>query len=390
MSHLFANYNRLGVAFESGQGCWLKATDGREFLDFLSGIAVTSLGHAHPRMVKALQAQVSRLLHVSNLYEIPEQEKAATHLSRVCQQERAFFCNSGAEANECLIKLARRYAHEHGLPPVITVTHNSFHGRTLATVSATGNPKYQQGFEPLVPGFQFVDFNDLKAARESLEQCCAILVEPIQGEGGVIPATSDYLGGLKSLCEEQGKLLLLDEVQTGIGRTGSWLAAEHYGVKADATALAKGLGGGVPVGAVLTSEKLSQLMGPGSHGTTFGGNPLASIAISTVLEVIEEEGLLERVRTNGHLLREGLKRLAGVTEVRGVGLMLAVITEDPAAEIAERAYQRGLLVNAVRPHAVRLAPPLIITETEVEKGLEILEACLCPQSSVGAKSASSA
>lgn len=390
MSHLFANYNRLGVAFESGRGCWLKATDGREFLDFLSGIAVTSLGHSHPRLVQALQQQVGRLLHVSNLYQIPEQEKAGTLLSRVCEQERAFFCNSGAEANECLIKLARRYAHREGLPPIITVTHNSFHGRTLATVSATGNPKYQEGFAPLVEGFDFVDFNDLEAAQASLQNSCAVLVEPIQGEGGVVPAETDYLRGLQDFCRQHGRLFLLDEVQTGIGRTGRWLAAQHFGVKADAVALAKGLGGGVPVGAVLTSESLSGLLGPGSHGTTFGGNPLASVAVSTVLEVIEQEGLMERARSMGKLLREGLEALPGVEQVRGIGLMLALVTEQPAAEIVERAYQKGLLLNAVRPHAIRLAPPLVVEEEEVEKALKILEVCLCPQSSDAASSASSA
>lgn len=380
MSHLFANYNRLPVAFASGEGCHLKAQDGRQFLDFLSGIAVTSLGHSHPRLVEALQAQVGRLLHVSNLYEIPQQEAAATHLARVCEQEKAFFCNSGAEANECLLKLARRFAHEGGLEPTIVVTHNSFHGRTLATVSATGNPKYQKGFEPLVPGFKFVDYNDLEGALAALQSCCAVLVEPVQGEGGVVPAEPTFLKGLEKACKEQGKLFLLDEVQTGIGRTGHWLAAQHYGVHPHAVALAKGLGGGVPVGVVLTSGELSRLLGPGSHGTTFGGNPLASVAVSTVLEVIEEEGLLEAVSARGTYLMERLRELPGVKEVRGLGLMVALVTEEPAGDVATRAFEGGLLINAVRPQAIRMVPPLVVSEKEINQAISILKESLCPPS----------
>lgn len=376
-SKLFANYNRLEVAFESGRGSTLRATDGREFLDFLSGIAVSSLGHSHPKLVAALQEQVGRLLHVSNLYQIPEQEEAASSLTRLCEQQRAFFCNSGAEANECLIKLARKFAHQQGLSSTITVTNNSFHGRTLATVSATGNPKYQAGFEPLMPGFKFVDFNDLQAALEALKESCAILVEPIQGEGGVVPADPEFLQGLETACRDQGRLLLLDEVQTGIGRTGRWLASHHYGITPDAVALAKGLGGGLPVAAVLTSESLSQLLGPGSHGTTFGGNPLASTAAATVLKVLEEDRLLQHVQQIGAYLKERLSQLSGVSEVRGLGLMLALVTELPASVVAERAFQAGLLVNAVRPHAIRLLPPLVVTQAECDRAIAILEECLC-------------
>lgn len=381
MSKLFANYNRLDVAFDHGHGCTLYDVKGRTYLDFLSGIAVTSLGHAHPRLVEALTDQVSKLLHVSNLYKIPEQERAAEKLTEVCGFDAAFFCNSGAEANECLIKIARRFAHKNDLPTTITVAHNSFHGRTLATLSATGNPKYQENFQPLVPGFRFVDFNDLDAALEALQESCAILLEPVQGEGGVIPAQKSYLTALEKACAEQGKLFLLDEVQTGIGRTGHWLAAQHYGVKADAVALAKGLGGGVPVGAVLARQDLAELLPPGAHGTTFGGNLLASRAVLTVLEVMESEGLLEKARSRGELLRRRLRGMTGVKSVRGLGLLLAVELESgldtQASAVATHCFEEGLLVNAVRPNAIRLAPPLVVKESEIEAAATILEKAIC-------------
>lgn len=375
MSHLFANYNRLPVSFEHGEGCALTSTEGKTYLDFLSGIAVCSLGHSHPKLVAALQDQAAKLLHVSNLYGIPEQEEAASLLAQHCGQgilNKAFFCNSGAEANECLIKLARKYAHSNNLPPVITVAHNSFHGRTMATVSATGTPKYHEGFAPLVPGFQFVEFNDLEAALGALETSCAVLVEPIQGEGGVIPANPDYLKGLEQACKAQNKLLLLDEVQTGIGRTGHWLAAHHYGITPHAVSLAKGLGGGVPVGAVLAQESLAVLLTPGTHATTFGGNPLASRAVSTVLQTIEEENLLTQAEKSGAYLRGRLGGLPGVKAVRGVGLMVAAVTERAAGEIAQECFEQGLLVNAVRPNVIRLAPPLVVTPGEIDQAVSIL------------------
>ena len=376
MSTLFANYNRLPVAFASGNGCKLVDTEGKTYLDFLSGIAVTSLGHSHPRLVRALTEQVQQLLHVSNLYEIPEQESAAKKLVQLCGQEnmnRVFFCNSGAEANECLIKLARKYAHKNGLPPTIAVAKNGFHGRTMATVSATGTPKYHEGFAPLVPGFKFVDYNDLEGTLEALKDCCAVMVEPVQGEGGVICAEPDYLKGLEEACLAQGKLLLLDEVQTGIGRTGHWLAAHHYDVKPHAVSLAKGLGAGIPVGAVLAKEELAALLGPGSHGTTFGGNPLASRAVCTVLETMVAEGLLPKAKQLGSYLQEKLSTLAGVKSVRGLGLMVAFVTERPAKEVVEEAFQQGLLLNAVRPQVVRVVPPLVVTELEIDQAIKILE-----------------
>lgn len=374
MSNLFANYKRASVKFQSGSGCFLYDEGGKEYLDFLSGIAVCNLGHSHPKLVAALNAQVSRLLHVSNLYEIPEQEEAARKLVELCglNLDRVFFCNSGAEANECLIKMARKYAHAKGLSPQLVVAKNGFHGRTLATVSATGTPKYHEGFAPLVPGFKFVDYNNLDQALDALESSCGILLEPVQGEGGVIPADREYLQKLEQTCRKQGKLFLLDEVQTGIGRTGYWLAAHHYNVNPDALSLAKGLGSGIPVGAVMARKELSELMTPGSHGTTFGGNPLAATAVATVLNTIQEEGLLEHVSIVGETLQESLRALPGVKSVRGLGLMAAAITERSAAEIAEEAFQMGLLVNAVRPNALRLTPPLVVQEHHIKRAVEIL------------------
>lgn len=383
MSNLFANYNRISVAFESGLGCWLTDKSGKRYLDFLAGIAVTSLGHSHPRLVSALTEQASRLLHVSNLYEISQQEAAATSLVANCAPgllDKVFFCNSGAEANECMLKMARRYAHENELPPVVTVFHNGFHGRTLATVSATGTPKYHEGFSPLMPGFLFADFNDLESALACLESSCAVLVEPIQGEGGVLPATVEFLQGLERACQEQNKLLLLDEVQTGIGRTGEWLAAHHYGVRPHAVSLAKGLGGGVPVGAVMARTELAELLGPGSHGTTFGGNPLACAAVLAVLETISEEALLENARAMGQYLREKLSGLPGVSEVRGVGLMLAVVLEGEAGEVVSECFERGLLINAVRPQVLRLVPPLVVSRDDIDQAIDILEGVLCRNS----------
>jgi acetylornithine/N-succinyldiaminopimelate aminotransferase len=381
MSQLFANYNRLPVAFKSGLGCELYDTEGKSYLDFLAGIAVTSLGHSHPSLVNALTHQVSQLLHVSNLYEIPQQEDAAEKLTKHCGAgvlDRVFFCNSGAEANECVIKMARKYAHQNDLPPILTVTHNGFHGRTMATVSATGTPKYHEGFQPMVEGFQFVEFNNLDESLKALETSCGILLEPIQGEGGVIPAEASYLKGLEEACREQNKLFLLDEVQTGIGRTGHWLAAHHYDVQPDAVSLAKGLGSGIPVGVVMAKESLAELMVPGSHGTTFGGNPLASRAVSTVLDTIQEEGLLDNAKIQGAYLQQRLAELKGVEGVRGLGLMVAFVTERPAAEIAQEAFQKGLLVNAVRPHVIRLLPPLVVTSKQIDRAVGILEGLLCP------------
>jgi predicted acetylornithine/succinylornithine family transaminase len=380
---LFRNYKRAPVAFSHGRGVLLYDVEGREYLDFIGGIAVSSLGHAHPALVQAISAQAARYLHVSNLYQIPEQVAAAERLVAASGLDRAFFCNSGAEANEGAIKLARKRgkavrgpgAHE------ILVTHNSFHGRTLATVAATGNPRYQQGFEPMPAGFRFVPFDDLEAMRAAItEATCAILVEPIQGEGGVLPPSPGYLAGLRALCDENALLLILDEVQTGIGRTGKMFAYQHAGVLPDIVTIAKGVAGGVPAGVVLATDAAAAHFVPGDHGSTFGGNALASAAIVAVLDAIELEGLLENAAVTGARLVAGLEKVRRkhpiLLEVRGAGLLVGADLSIEAAPVVEACLARGLLVNSVRPKTLRFAPPLIVSEAEVDRALEILDEAL--------------
>jgi predicted acetylornithine/succinylornithine family transaminase len=378
--YLFANYRRAPVAFARGQGVWLWDLDGNAYLDFVGGIAVSSLGHAHPALVRALCDQAARYLHVSNLYHIPEQAKAAKLLVEASELDRAFFCNSGAEANEAAIKLARKWAKSARDPGAfeIVVTHNSFHGRTLATVAATGNPRYQQGFEPLPQGFRFVPYNDLDATAQAVGAAtCAVLVEPVQGEGGVVQAEADYVAGLAELCRARNVLLILDEVQTGIGRTGAMFAFQRYGVRPDVVTLAKGLGGGVPVGAVLAREEIAEHFQPGDHGTTFGGNALSSAAVCAVLETIASDGLVANAAAMGDRLVRGLEMLARehevIEQVRGVGLLAACDLRVDAAPVVEACMGRGLLTNAVRPRTLRFAPPLVVTGAEVDRALVILD-----------------
>jgi acetylornithine aminotransferase/acetylornithine/N-succinyldiaminopimelate aminotransferase len=380
---LFRNYKRAPVAFSHGRGVSLYDLEGREYLDFIGGIAVSSLGHAHPALVQAISAQAARYLHVSNLYQIPEQVAAADRLVAASGLDRAFFCNSGAEANEGAIKLARKRgkavrgtaAHE------ILVTHSSFHGRTLATVAATGNPRYQQGFEPMPAGFRFVPFDDLEAMRAAItEATCAILVEPVQGEGGVLPPSPGYLAGLRALCDENALLLILDEVQTGIGRTGKMFAYQHAEVLPDVATIAKGVAGGVPAGVVLATEAAAAHFVPGDHGSTFGGNALASAAIVAVLDAIEREGLLENAAATGARLVAGLEKLGEkhpiLLEVRGAGLLVGADLSIEAAPVVEACLSRGLLVNSVRPKTLRFAPPLVVSAAEVDRALEILDEAL--------------
>jgi acetylornithine aminotransferase/acetylornithine/N-succinyldiaminopimelate aminotransferase len=377
---LFRNYKRAPVAFSHGRGVQLFDLEGRAYLDFIGGIAVSSLGHAHPGLIAALCDQVARYVHVSNLYQIPEQVEAARRLTSFAGLPRAFFCNSGAEANEAAIKLARKRAKSAKHPSCheILVTDNSFHGRTLATVAATGNPRYQRGFEPLPPGFQFVPFDDLDAMRNAVtERTCAVLVEPVQGEGGVLPASPGYLTGLRTLCDENGLLLILDEVQTGIARTGKMFAYQHAGIRPDVVTLAKGVAGGVPAGVVLATEEVAAHFAPGDHGSTFGGNALASAAICAVLDAIGREGLVENAQARGAQLVKGLERLRGkhpvLLEVRSAGLLIGADLSIEAAAIVEGSLARGLLVNAVRPKTLRLAPPLIVSAEEVDSALGILD-----------------
>ncbi len=375
MPHLMNTYARLPVAFTHGEGCRLYDEQGRTYLDALAGIAVNTLGHAHPRLTAALVAQAGRLLHVSNAYRILEQEALSDRLAALSGMDEVFVCNSGCEANEAAIKLARFYGHRRGIEqPAIVVMEHSFHGRTLATLSATGNYKIQVGFEPLVPGFLRVPFDDIAAIEHVAAhhpEAVAVLVEPVQGEGGVRVAHHDYLCALRRLCDQKGWLLMFDEVQCGIGRTGSWFAHQQAGIKPDVMALAKGLGSGMPIGACLAAGPAAGLFGPGNHGSTFGGNPLACTAALTTLSVIEGEDLLSRAATIGQRIRqaltEGLEGVAGVREVRGDGLMIGIELDRPAAELTKLALAEGLLINVTAECVVRLLPPLIYTAAEADE-----------------------
>ena len=378
---LFANYKRAPVAFSHGDGVFLWDQAGREYLDFLGGIAVSSLGHNHPALSDAINRQARRYLHVSNLYRIPEQERAGRRLVEATGGvlDRAFFCNSGAEAVEAAIKLVRRYAYDRdgsGDRHRIVTAEGGFHGRTLGALAATGTPAYQVGFKPLPGGFSAVPFGDLEAADAVIDDStCAVLIEAIQGEAGVIEPPPGYLEGLQSLCRERGALFVLDEVQTGIGRLGSAFGFQHYGLEPDVITLAKGLGGGVPVGAVLAREEVAAALVPGTHGTTFGGNPLACAAVTAVLRTVLDPGFLERVTRAGEYLRALLGQLGAgglVTEVRGQGLMIAIECTPAAPDVVNRCLENGLIVNAPRPHSIRMLPPLVVHDPEIERAVGIL------------------
>ncbi len=373
--HLMETYARLPVAFVRGEGAWLWDEQGRRYLDALAGIGVCALGHAHPRVTEALCRQAATLVHTSNLYRIPLQEELAARLCRLTGMERAFFCNSGAEANEAAIKLARRLGNTRGVEqPAVVVAQGAFHGRTLATLTATGNRRVQAGFEPLVPGFVRVPYNDLEALEavaRNRQDVVAVLLEPVQGEGGVVVPDEDYLPGVRALCDRQGWLLMLDEVQTGMGRTGSWLACQRQGVLPDVVTLAKALGNGFPIGACLARGAAAEVLGPGSHASTFGGNPLACAAALAVLEVMEAEALAEHAaRLGGRLLaglQEALLGRPGVLAVRGCGLMLGIELDRPCGELVMRALERGVLLNVTAERVLRLLPPLILTEEEAAR-----------------------
>ena len=375
MPHLMNTYARLPVAFTHGQGPWLYDEQGRRYLDALAGIAVNTLGHAHPDLARALSEQVARLIHVSNLYRIPEQERLSDRLAELSGMNEVFFCNSGCEANEAAIKLARLYGHQKGIEqPAIIVMERAFHGRTLATLSATGNRKTQAGFEPLVAGFVRVPFDDL-AAVEAVAQhnanVVAVLIEPIQGEGGINIAHDEYLQGLRRICSARGWLLMVDEVQCGLARTGKWFAHQHADIVADVMTLAKGLASGVPIGACLAAGPAAGLFKPGSHGSTFGGNPLACVAALTTLDVIERDGLMAHALALGERIRGDLaKRLegvVGVADIRGDGLMIGVELDRPCGELVQRALDAGLLLNVTADRVVRLLPALIFTAAEADE-----------------------
>jgi len=364
-------YNRLPVAFVRGKGAWLWDTEGRRYLDALSGIAVCGLGHSHPKIASAIADQARTLIHTSNLYRIPLQEQLARRLCALAGMDQAFFCNSGAEANEAAIKLARLHGHRRGIErPKIIVMEGSFHGRTLATLTATGNARIQRGFEPLVEGFVRVPFGDSTAVAEYRNDpdVAAILVEPITGEGGVRIPPDGYLRDLRALATENDWLLMLDEIQAGIGRTGEWFAFQHEPVLPDVLSLAKGLGNGVPIGASLVAGRAVDLFTPGSHGTTFGGNPLACRTALTVIDVMQAEGLREEAARQGtQLLRFFEERLGDrpeVLEIRGRGLMLGIELDRPAADLVPAALDRGLLLNVTAERVIRLLPPLIINDAQ--------------------------
>ncbi len=373
--HLMQNYAPLPVTFVKGEGAWLWDTGGNKYLDALSGVAVCGLGHAHPAVAKALCEQASTLVHTSNWYHIARQETLAERLTAVAGMERAFFCNSGAEANEAAIKLARLYGHARGIDqPAIVVMDGSFHGRTLATLTATGNRKVQAGFEPLVQGFVRAPYNDLEAVENiarNNSDVVAILVEPVIGEGGILIPDEDYLPGLRRICDEQGWLLILDEIQTGMGRTGKMFACQHSGVLPDIMTLAKGLGNGVPIGACLARGEAAGLFRPGHHGSTYGGNPLVCAAALAVLDTLQQQGLPERAAVLGDRLFDGLRAAldghAGVTEIRGCGLMLGIELDRPCTDLMQQALEAGLLINVAAGNVVRLLPPLILSDAEADQ-----------------------
>jgi acetylornithine aminotransferase len=382
MSHLMNTYARLPVTFTHGEGAWLWDSNGKRYLDALAGIAVNTLGHAHPGLTAALSAQVGRLMHVSNVYQVREQELLADKLCELSNMQEVFLCNSGCEANEAAIKLARLYGHNKGIEiPNIIVMEKAFHGRTLATLSATGSRKVQAGFEPLVKGFVRVPYNDLDAIRQVAKHnhdVVAVLIEPIQGEGGIRTLDIDYLKQLRQICDQQGWLLMLDEVQCGLGRTGKWFAHQHTGILPDVMTLAKGLGSGVPIGACLAAGKATGTFKPGNHGSTFGGNPLASTAALTTLTIMEQDKLLAYTTAIGDFLMQGLRdrlnQVAGVVSIRGQGLIIGIELSKPCGELVKRALTHGLLINVTADNVVRLLPPLVFTQLEAQQLLDML----CP------------
>ncbi len=379
-------YARFPIALVRGKGTRVWDANGKEYLDFVAGIAVVSLGHSHPAVVRAIQLQARRLLHVSNLYHIVPQSELARELCRHSFADRVFFCNSGAEANEAAIKLARRYGGERlgGKYEVLSV-HNSFHGRTLATLTATGQEKVRAGYDPLPPGFRQVPYNDLQSMEGAIDEktTAAILVEPIQGEGGVVVPDKDYLQGLRELCDRKGILLIFDEVQVGMGRTGRLFAYEHYGVEPDIMTLAKALGGGLPLGAMLAREEVARSFVPGTHASTFGGNPLVCCVGLAVLKTLVQGGVLKNCVKMGKLLLDGLQKLKVrfpfIREVRGKGLILGMELEREGSKVVDGCLREGLLINCTAYKVLRFLPPLTVGRKDIEKCLAILEKVLSRQ-----------
>jgi acetylornithine/N-succinyldiaminopimelate aminotransferase len=380
--HVMKTYGRVPVALSHGRGCWLWDTEGKKYLDGLGGIAVNTLGHAHPKLVPALQDQIGKIIHSSNYYLVPLQEQLAAKLCELSGLTNVFFCSTGLEANEAALKIARKYGHDKGIDrPEIVVYEAAFHGRSIATLSATGNPKVQAGFGPLVEGFVRVPLNDVKAIETvaaTNKNIVAVFLEVIQGEGGIRPTTVDYLKEVRRVCDANGWLLMLDEVQCGMGRTGKWFAHQWAGILPDVMPLAKGLGSGVPVGAVVCGPKAANVFGPGNHGTTFGGNPLAMRAGVETIRIMEEDGLLANAASVGAALKAGLERelalVPGVTEIRGQGLMLGIELDRPCGVILTRAAEAGLMLSVTADKVIRLVPPLILSADEAAQ----IVAILCP------------
>jgi acetylornithine/N-succinyldiaminopimelate aminotransferase len=374
MSHVMNTYARQPVAFVRGEGVWLWDEAGKKYLDALAGIAVNTLGYNHPKLTKALSARLaSGVLHTSNLWRIPTQEAAADRVAEITGLDEVFFCNSGLEANEAAIKVARKYGHERGIAePAIVVMEKAFHGRSLATLSATGSRKVQAGFEPLVSGFVRVPLNDLDAVRQVAEHnknVVAVFVEPIQGEGGINVSRLEYLRGLKEICDRNQWLFMSDEVQCGLGRTGKWFVYQHAGFLPDVVPLAKGLGSGVPVGACVVGGRAKGVFKPGNHGSTFGGNPLAMTAVVATIDTIKEEGLLANAARVGEVIRGGFPRRDGVVEVRGMGLMIGVELARPCGELVRQALEAGLVLNVTADSVIRMLPPLVMNEAEAREAL---------------------
>ncbi|VTU39677.1 Acetylornithine aminotransferase [Variovorax sp. PBS-H4] len=378
--HVMNTYGRLPIALSHGQGCRVWDTEGRAYLDGLGGIAVNTLGHNHPELVPALQEQLAKLIHSSNYYHVPGQEQLAAKLTELSGLTNVFFCCTGLEANEAALKLARKFGHDKGIErPEIVVYEAAFHGRSIATLSATGNPKVQQGFGPLVEGFIRVPLNDIEALKKATEgnpNVVAVFFETIQGEGGIHPMRWDYLRAVRQLCDQRDWLMMIDEVQCGMGRTGKWFAHQWAGIKPDVMPLAKGLGSGVPVGAVVAGPRAANIFAPGNHGTTFGGNPLAMRAGIETIRIMEEHKLLDNAANVGAHLKGALERelggLAGVKEIRGQGLMLGIELDRPCGVILNRACEAGLLLSVTADSVIRLVPPLILSVAEADEIVAIL------------------
>jgi acetylornithine/N-succinyldiaminopimelate aminotransferase len=379
-SHVMNTYGRLPFALSHGRGCRVWDTEGRQYLDGLGGIAVNTLGHGHPKLVPALQDQIAKLIHCSNYYAAPMQETLAAKLCELSGLDAVFFCSTGLEANEGALKIARKFGHDKGIErPEIIVYEKAFHGRSIATLSATGNPKVQEGFGPLVEGFVRVPLNNLDAVREvarSNPNVVAVFLETIQGEGGINPTRIDILQGLRQICDQQDWLLMLDEVQCGIGRTGKWFAHQWAGILPDVMPLAKGLGSGVPIGAIVAGPRAAKVLQPGNHGTTFGGNPLAMRAGIETLRIMEEDGVMANAATVGARLHaglaEGLQGVAGVTEIRGQGLMVGIALDRPCGALLGQAATAGLLLSVTADSVIRLVPPLILSAAEADEMVAIL------------------